>query len=78
MEQSGNPPKLEERIRELTASLDKYVTETADVTPAAAADLTKAVHELAEHILDLHRRMEKIEATLPDWTTKGWTPPPGG
>ncbi|GEM_PF-2280001 len=77
MTQTGDRRNLEERIRELKASLDKHVTSEAELTTAVAADLTKAVHELADHLVYLHRRFEKMEGTLPEWTTRGWTPPPG-
>jgi uncharacterized coiled-coil protein SlyX len=77
MTQTGDRRNLEDRICELKASLDKYITSEAELTTAVAADLTKAVHEIADHLVDLHRRFDKMEETLPEWTTRGWTPPPG-
>jgi uncharacterized coiled-coil protein SlyX len=77
MTQTGGRLNLEDRIRELKASLDKYITGEAELSSAVATDLTKAVHELADHLVELHRRVEKMEETVPEWTTRGWTPPPG-
>lgn len=69
--------EIENRIRELKETLEKYTTGKEHPMPAAVADLTKAIHEIGDHLIDLHRRIEKIEETHPDWTTRGWTPPPG-
>lgn len=77
MTQTDDRRNLEGRIRQLKSSLDKYITGEAELTTAVAADLTKVVHEIADHLVDLHRRFEKIEETLPEWTTRGWMPPPG-
>ena len=77
MTQTGDRPSLEDRIRQMKRSLDKYITGEAELTSAVAADLTKAVHEIADHLVDLHHRFEKVEETLPEWTTRGWMPPPG-
>jgi hypothetical protein len=41
------------------------------------ADLAKAIHELGDHLVTLHQRIERIENSNPEWTTRGWTPPPG-
>ena len=68
---------IEERIRELKVTLERYATGGEPATPAAVADLSRAVHEMGDHVMDLHRRLEAIEKTLPEWTTQGWTPPPG-
>jgi len=66
-----------DRISELKASLDKYLTGAEKPTAEALAEVTKAVHELADHIVDIHKRFERVEDSLPEWTTRGWMPPPG-
>lgn len=77
MGRTSDRPSLEERIGETKALLAKYMTGEAGVTPAVVAELAKAVHEIGDHLVELHRRFEKIEQTLPEWTTRGWMPPPG-
>jgi len=74
---TGDRPNTEIRISELKASIDKYLTGAEEPTAEALAALTKAVHELAEHVVELHRRFERVEESLPEWTTGGWMPPPG-
>lgn len=73
----GDENGLEHDIGTLKVSIDKYLSETSDVTSEAASDLTKAIHELSDHIVDLHHRIEKIEDDQDEWTTSGWLPPPG-
>jgi hypothetical protein len=77
MAQHDDHPSPEARARELKSTLDKYLTGEAEMTRDVAADLTRAVHEIADHLVDLHRRLEKIEESVPEWTTRGWMPPPG-
>jgi hypothetical protein len=74
---TGDRPNPEDRISELKASIGKYLSGTEEPTGEALAELTRAVHELADHVVDLHKRFERVEASLPEWTTEGWMPSPG-
>jgi hypothetical protein len=40
-------------------------------------DLAKAIHTIGDHLVALHRRLERLEATQSEWTTHGWEAPPG-
>jgi hypothetical protein len=73
----GDHPNAEERIGELKASLDKYLSGAEQPTAEALAEVTKAVHDLADHVADLQRRFERVEGSLPEWTTEGWQAAPG-
>jgi hypothetical protein len=75
---TGDHPNAEDRINELKASIGKYLIGEEAPTVEALAELTKAVHQLAEHVVDLHKRFERIENSVPEWTTRGWDPPSGG
>lgn len=77
MTETGDPQGIENRIHDLKGALDKYISGTEHPTPAVVADLTKAIHEVGDHLVELHRRIGKLEETLPEWSTRGWTPPPG-
>ncbi len=68
---------FERDIGKLKASIDRYLSGTSGVSSEAAADLTKTIHELGDHLVDLHRRLEKVENDHEEWTTRGWLPPPG-
>lgn len=57
--------------------MGKYLAGDEAPTAAALADVAKAVHELADHVVELHRHFEKVEQDRPEWTTHGWEPPPG-
>jgi hypothetical protein len=72
---TGDRPNPENRIRELKTSIDKYLSGAEEPTGEALADMTRAVHELADHVVELDRRFERAKATLPEWTTEGWTSP---
>jgi hypothetical protein len=74
----GDHPNAEERITELKASLDKYLSGAEKPTAEALAEVTKAVHDLADHVVELQRRFERVEGSLPEWTNEGWQPAPGG
>ena len=74
---TGDEPGLERDIAKLKASIGKYLSGTSGVSSEVAADLTKTIHELGDHVVDLHRRIEKIEDDHEEWTTRGWLPPPG-
>ena len=68
----------EDRINELKASIGKYLSGAEEPTGEALAEMTRALHELADHVLELDKRFERVEASLPEWTTEGWTPSPEG
>ena len=74
---TGDRPNPEDRISELKASIDRYVSGAEEPAGEAVAELARAVHELADHVVDLHRRFERVEESLPEWTTQGWIPSPG-
>jgi len=57
--------------------LDKYTRRGEHAGAQATSDLTKAIHDLADHVVALNSRIEKIEDSQEEWTTKGWEPPPG-
>ena len=67
----------EQEIADVKASIEKYRTEGAQITSEVTADLTKAIQDLGDHLVNVHRRVEKIEDTHDEWTTGGWVPPPG-
>ncbi|MGP8059221.1 MAG: hypothetical protein ACLP9C_06270 [Acidimicrobiales bacterium] len=73
----GEHPNPEDRISELKTSIGKYISGAEEPTGEALAELARAVHELADHVVDLHKRFERVEASLPEWTTQGWIPSPG-
>ena len=77
MSRTGDQPKAEDRISELKASIGKYLNGAEEPTAEALADVTRAVNELADHVVDLHKRFEKVEASAPQWTIEGWQPPSG-
>jgi hypothetical protein len=68
---------LEHELDELKASMEKYHKGEVKLTSEVVTDLGRAIHDLSGHMVDLHRRIEKIEQTHDDWTTRGWMPPPG-
>jgi hypothetical protein len=68
---------IEDELEKLKASIEKYSTGHTQPTPEVVADLTKAIHDLSNHVETLGRRMEAIEDSHPEWTTHGWEPPPG-
>lgn len=77
MTESGDRQGIENKIHELKGAIDKYITGKQQPTPTVVADLMKAIHEMGDHLVELHRRVEAIEEMLPEWTTRGWSPPPG-
>jgi hypothetical protein len=74
---TGDHPNPEERISELKASIGKYLSGAEEPTGEALAEVTRALHELADHVVELDKRFERVEASLPEWTTQGWRPSPG-
>jgi hypothetical protein len=68
---------FEVEIRDLKASVEKYLTGTTRVSDDAARDLARAIHDIGDHLVDLHRRMDTDRDSHDEWTTHGWEPPPG-
>lgn len=77
MPRTGDHPNPEDQIRELKASIGKYLSGAEEPTGEALAEVTRALHQLADHVVDLDRRFERVEASMPEWTTEGWTRSPG-
>ncbi len=68
---------VEQELRDLAHTLDKYASGEVQLTEEVVTDLSKAVRGISDHLVDLHRRVEKLEEDTPEWTTRGWDPPPG-
>ena len=77
MAHSGERGSIEHEVKELKASLERYAKEGAHGSSEVTADLSKAIHELCDHVVALDRRLERIESTQEEWTIKGWVAPPG-
>jgi chromosome segregation ATPase len=77
MAQANGPKGVEDKIKQLKMSLEKYRTGETHLSAEIAADLTKAIHDLSDQLIDLHRRIATIEDSRDEWTTRGWEPPPG-
>lgn len=77
MSEVNDQRNIEEAVGALKASTGKYASGQAQPSPEVVADLTKAIHDLSDHLVDLHRRIKKIEESHDEWTTRGWLPPPG-
>jgi hypothetical protein len=68
---------IEDQLERLRTSIEKYATGHAEPTPKVVADLTKAIHDLSDHVQSLLRRVQEIEDSHDEWTMHGWVPPPG-
>jgi hypothetical protein len=68
---------IEEAVADLKTSTARYASGKASPSTEVVADLTRAIHDLSDHLVDLHRRIKKIEDSQDEWTTRGWLPPPG-
>jgi len=77
MTEPPSTPSVAQELGHLKEKLETYTKGHTNPTPEAFADLAKGVHELSDHVIALHRRLEKLEANTPQWTTRGWEPPPG-
>jgi TRAP-type uncharacterized transport system substrate-binding protein len=77
MTRPGDKRSVEDEIQDLKASLEKHTRKEAQLPSDVVTDLTKAIHDLSDQVVSLHRRIEKIEESQPEWTTGGWLPPPG-
>jgi chromosome segregation ATPase len=77
MAEPGEQQRFEREMEDLKASIEKYLTREGQLPSQVVGDLTKAIQDLSDHLVNLHRRIEKIEDTHDEWTTRGWMPPPG-
>jgi len=77
MAESPEKRSVEQELRELMRSLDKYVSGNAVLSSEVVTDLGKAIHDIGDHVVDLHQRIQRLEEDKPEWTTRGWEPPPG-
>lgn len=68
---------IEGALNDLKASMAKYTSGKTQPTPEVLADLTRAIHDISDHLVDLHRRVERVEESQEEWTTRGWLSPPG-
>jgi len=77
MDQSGEERGIERRLRDLQVSMERYAKEGSQPTSEVMTEISKVIHELCDHVVTLDRRLEQIESTQEEWTTKGWIAPPG-
>jgi len=77
MVRPGDHRSVEHDIHDLKASLAEYAGGEAHPSPKVVADLSKAIQDIGDHLVALHQRIERIVETNPEWTTRGWEPPPG-
>lgn len=75
MTEAGKKPAVD--VEAIKSATEKYKSGQADPTPAVIADLTKALHDLSDHIASLRDRVDRIEDTHDEWTARGWVGPPG-
>jgi len=54
---------IEGELAKLKASIEKYSTGKSELTPTALADVTKAVHDLSDHVATPARHIQAIEDT---------------
>ncbi len=78
MAEPGKKGSFEREIDDLKCSIEKHLTGEGHLSSEVVSDLTKAINDLSDHMVNLHRRIQQIEDTHADWTTQGWMPPPGG
>lgn len=70
-------PTIEQELKKIKGTLSKYKTGHPTLTPEVIIDLTKAIHDLSDHVIALDRRLKKLEEDQPQWTTRGWIGPEG-
>jgi len=63
---------IEQKLRNLKRTISKYKRGRPTPTPEVVVDVTKAIHELSDHLITLNRRIEKLERNQKEWTTRGW------
>lgn len=68
---------VEQELRDLAGTLGKYASGGVQLGDDVVTDFGKALDVIGNHLVDLHRRVEKLEENNPEWTTRGWDPPPG-
>jgi hypothetical protein len=73
----SNEGNIEEAVAKLKARTARYAGAGDQPSPEAVAELAKAIHDIGDHLVDLHRRIRRIEESQEEWTTRGWLPPPG-
>ncbi len=77
MAESPETRNIEQEIHDLMKTLEKYTSGEAHLSSEVATDFGKAMHDIGDHLVAFHRRIEKLEENDPEWTTRGWGPPPG-
>jgi len=77
MTERPSTPSIAQELRRLQEKLETYTKGHTNPTGEVLADLAKGIHELGDHMIALHERLESLEANTPQWTTRGWEPPPG-
>ena len=77
MESRGEHRSIEHDINDLRQSLDKYSADGSHPSAELVADLTNAVRRISDHLVAVHRRLQKLEDTQEKWTTRGLEAPPG-
>ena len=40
-------------------------------------DLTNAFRRIGDHVVTVHRRLQRLEKSQEEWTMRGWEEPPG-
>jgi len=63
MTEPRSKPTVEQELRNLRDTLERYTKGHTNPTPKVAADLTKGIHELGDHMIALNRRLQKLEET---------------
>jgi len=77
MTEPRSTAKIEQELSHLKEKLETYSQGHTNPTPEVLADLARGVHELGDHMIALHRRLETLESNAPQWTTRGWEQPAG-
>jgi len=67
----------EQKLQNLKETLRKYRTGRTTPTAEVVTDLADAIHELGDHLSTLNRRLENMEETQKQWSTRGWIGPEG-
>jgi hypothetical protein len=77
MEEPREQHSVEHDINDLRQSLGKQTGQGMRPSAEFVTEVTRAIQTIGEHLVALHRRLERLEDTQPEWTTRGWEPPPG-
>lgn len=70
-------PTIEQELTRIKGTLNQYKTGHPTPTQEVVVDLTKAIHDMSDHVIALDRRLKKLEEDQPEWTTRGWIGPEG-